>query len=126
MAEVFCCALTSFGCPPAHPSCGELDGLFFGWGLAQRLVYSLNKFRANLSPIPKYSKQIIQSNVLLFQIVNLRQSLASCNQRAFGMPPRIFVLSGRFNCPCVGATHKRPRWSVLRSNDEDPKGITNH
>ncbi len=28
----------AFGRPPAHPSCGELDGLFFGWGLAQRLV----------------------------------------------------------------------------------------
>ncbi|MCA8835719.1 MAG: hypothetical protein K8953_11620 [Proteobacteria bacterium] len=32
-AEVFSCALTSgqapsFGRPPAHPSCGELDGLF--------------------------------------------------------------------------------------------------
>ncbi len=75
-AEVFCCALTSWqatslGRPPAHPSCGELDGLFFGWGLAQRLVYSLNKSRNCLSPIPKYSLQIIQSNVLLFQIVNL-------------------------------------------------------
>ncbi len=74
--EVFCCALTSgqaplFGRPPAHPSCGELDGLFFGWGLAQRLVYSLNKFRANPSPIPKYSLQIIHFIVLLFQIVNL-------------------------------------------------------
>ena len=49
----------------------ELDGLFFGWGLAQRLVYSLNKFRNSLSPLPKYSLQIIQSNVLLFQIANL-------------------------------------------------------
>ncbi|MGU9963994.1 MAG: hypothetical protein ACNYPD_07880 [Candidatus Halichondribacter symbioticus] len=29
------------------------------------------------------------------------------------MLPRIFVLSGRFNCPCAGATHKRPRWSAL-------------
>ncbi|MGU9962670.1 MAG: hypothetical protein ACNYPD_01030 [Candidatus Halichondribacter symbioticus] len=46
------------------------------------------------------------------------------------MPPRIFALSGRFNCPYVGATHKRPRWSVSRSDDEDPKGysslIINH
>ncbi len=58
------------GFPPAHPSCGELDG-----GLWLKPVFasrqSLNKFRANLSPIPKYSLQIIQSIVLLFQIVNL-------------------------------------------------------
>ncbi len=59
------------GFPPAHPSCGELDGLFFGWGLAQRLVYSLNKFIKTPSPIPKYSLQIIHFIVLLFQIVNL-------------------------------------------------------
>ncbi len=61
--------LRSVAHPPTPPAESWTD--FFGWGLVQRLVYSLNKFRANLSPIPKYSLQIIQFIVLLFQIVNL-------------------------------------------------------
>ena len=62
-------SLRSVARPPTPPA--ESWTGFVGWGLAQRLVYSLNKFRNSLSPIPKYSLQIIQSNVLLFQIVNL-------------------------------------------------------
>ncbi len=72
----FCFALTwgqapAFGLPARPPLCEAwADG--FLW-LKPVFVsrHSLNKFRANLSPIPKYSLQIIQSNVLLFQIVNL-------------------------------------------------------
>ncbi len=58
------------GFPPAHPSCGELDGDFW-LKPVQASRQSLNKFRNSLSPIPKYSKQINHSNVLLFQIINL-------------------------------------------------------
>ncbi len=78
---IFSCTLTwgqapAFGCPPAHPSCGELDGiLWLKPVLASR--HSLNKFRANLSKLPKYSLQIIQSIVLLFQIINLGQTYNS-------------------------------------------------
>ncbi len=48
----------------------ELDGVLW---LKPVFVsrHSLNKFRANPSPLPKYSLQIIHSPVLLFQIVNL-------------------------------------------------------
>ncbi len=61
-----------FEMSPARPPLLRRAGrVIFGWGLVQRLAYSLNKFRANLSPIPKYSLQIIHSIILLFQIVNL-------------------------------------------------------
>ena len=87
---------------PARPPLLRRAGrIFFGWGLAQRLVYSLNKFRNSLSPLPKYSKQIIHFCVLLFQIVNLQNHYH-------------LVTKGLLACPHnVRATHKRPRWSVF-------------
>ncbi len=74
----------------AHPS------------LSEHLLPSLNKFRKNLSPFPKYSLQIIHSLVLNILLVNLQRN---CH----------LVTKGLLACLHeVGATHKRPRWSISR------------
>ncbi len=75
-AEVFCCALTWGQAPfvrASHPPTPPAESWTGDFWLKPVLVsrHSLNKFRNSLSPLPKYSLQIIQSIVLLFQIVNL-------------------------------------------------------
>ncbi len=74
--KVFCCALTSGqaaanGLPARPPLCEAWAGGFYLLWSVVVSRHSLNKFRNCLSPLPKYSLQIIQSLVLLFQIVNL-------------------------------------------------------